>query len=77
MTDCISQSYKDFMIQTRSNGNWLWRCRIQVKDEFSDLRFDNSGFLAMLTMVHRQTAVNFITHVATPWLDGKHIYFHM
>jgi peptidylprolyl isomerase len=43
----------------------------KFKDEFTDLRFDAGGVLAM-AMVLQLTAASFITHVATPWLDGKH-----
>jgi peptidylprolyl isomerase len=43
----------------------------KFKDEFTDLRFDAGGVLAMANN-GPATAASFITHVATPWLDGKH-----
>ena len=46
------------------------------KDEITDLRFDKGGVLAM---ANNGPATNssqfFITHIETPWLDGKHTIF--
>jgi peptidylprolyl isomerase len=46
---------------------------INLKMNFTDLRFDAGGVLAMANKwsCNQQQPV-FITHVATPWLDGKH-----
>jgi peptidylprolyl isomerase len=48
----------------------------KFKDEFSDLRFDKGGVLAMANNGPTTNSSQFfITHVATPWLDGKHTIF--
>ena len=48
----------------------------RFKDEITDLRFDKGGVLAM---ANNGPATNssqfFITHIETPWLDGKHTIF--
>jgi peptidylprolyl isomerase len=44
----------------------------KFKDEFTDLRFDAGGVLAMANNGPANSSQFFITHVATPWLDGKH-----
>lgn len=67
----------DFMIQTGDPlGTGSGDGGYKFKDEFSDLRFEKGGILAM---ANNGPATNssqfFITHVATPWLDGKHTIF--
>ena len=67
----------DFMIQTGDPlGTGSGDGGYKFKDEFSDLRFEKGGVLAM---ANNGPATNssqfFITHVATPWLDGKHTIF--
>ena len=48
----------------------------KFKDEFSDLKFDKAGVLAMANNGPTTNSSQFfITHVATPWLDGKHTIF--
>jgi peptidylprolyl isomerase len=48
----------------------------KFKDEFSDLRFDKGGVLAMANNGPTTNSSQFfITHLATPWLDGKHTIF--
>ena len=68
---------KDFMIQTGDPlGTGSGDTGYKFKDEFSDLKFDDGGVLAM---ANNGPATNssqfFITHLATPWLDGKHTIF--
>ncbi len=67
----------DFMIQTGDPlGTGSGDAGYKFKDEFSDMLFDKEGVLAM---ANNGPATNssqfFITHVATPWLDGKHTIF--
>jgi peptidylprolyl isomerase len=67
----------DFMIQTGDPlGTGSGDAGYKFKDEFSDLQFDKGGVLAM---ANNGPATNssqfFITHVTTPWLDGKHTIF--
>jgi peptidylprolyl isomerase len=48
----------------------------KFKDEFSDLRFDKGGVLAMANNGPTTNSSQFfITHLETPWLDGKHTIF--
>jgi cyclophilin family peptidyl-prolyl cis-trans isomerase len=68
---------KDFMIQTGDPlGTGSGDTGYRFKDEISDLRFDKSGVLAM---ANNGPATNssqfFITHLETPWLEGKHTIF--
>jgi cyclophilin family peptidyl-prolyl cis-trans isomerase len=68
---------KEFMIQTGDPlGTGSGDTGYKFKDEFTDLRFDKGGVLAM---ANNGPATNssqfFITHLATPWLDGKHTIF--
>lgn len=68
---------KEFMIQTGDpEGTGSGDAGYKFKDEFSDLVFDKGGILAM---ANNGPATNssqfFITHVPTPWLDGKHTIF--
>ncbi|RTY71161.1 peptidylprolyl isomerase [Flavobacterium sp. LS1P28] len=67
----------DFMIQTGDPlGTGSGDTGYKFKDEFTDLQFDKGGVLAM---ANNGPATNssqfFITHLATPWLDGKHTIF--
>lgn len=68
---------KDFMIQTGDPmGTGSGDAGYKFKDEFSDMRFDNAGVLAMANNgPSTNSSQFFITHVATPWLDGKHTIF--
>ncbi|WP_281298762.1 peptidylprolyl isomerase [Flavobacterium limnophilum] len=67
----------DFMIQTGDPlGTGSGDAGYKFKDEITDMRFDKGGVLAM---ANGGPATNssqfFITHVETPWLDGKHTIF--
>jgi peptidylprolyl isomerase len=68
---------KDFMIQGGDPlGTGSGDTGYKFKDEFSDLKFDKGGVLAM---ANNGPATNssqfFITHLETPWLEGKHTIF--
>jgi cyclophilin family peptidyl-prolyl cis-trans isomerase len=45
------------------------------KDEFTDLKFDKAGVLAMANSGATNSSQFFITHKDTPWLNGKHTIF--
>lgn len=68
---------KDFMIQGGDPlGTGSGDTGYKFKDEITDMRFDKGGVLAM---ANGGPATNssqfFITHLETPWLDGKHTIF--
>lgn len=68
---------KDFMIQGGDPlGDGSGDTGYKFKDEITDLRFDKGGLLAMANSgPGTNSSQFFITHVATPWLDGKHTIF--
>lgn len=68
---------ENFMIQGGDPlGTGSGDAGYRFKDEITDLRFDKGGVLAM---ANNGPATNssqfFITHIETPWLDGKHTIF--
>jgi cyclophilin family peptidyl-prolyl cis-trans isomerase len=68
---------KDFMIQGGDPlGTGSGDTGYKFKDEITDMKFDKGGILAM---ANNGPATNssqfFITHLETPWLDGKHTIF--
>ena len=68
---------KDFMIQTGDPmGTGSGDTGYKFKDEFSDLKFDTGGVLALANNGPTTNSSQFfITHLATPWLEGKHTIF--
>lgn len=67
----------NFMIQGGDPlGTGAGDAGYRFKDEFSDLKFDKGGLLAMANSGPATNSSQFfITHVETPWLDGKHTIF--
>ena len=67
----------NFMIQGGDPlGNGSGDAGYKFKDEITDLKFDTGGLLAMANSgPGTNSSQFFITHIATPWLDGKHTIF--
>lgn len=68
---------ENFMIQGGDPlGNGSGDAGYKFKDEITDLRFDKGGLLAMANSGPATNSSQFfITHLETPWLDGKHTIF--
>ena len=68
---------EDFMIQGGDPlGNGSGDPGYKFKDEFSDLKFDKGGYLAMANSSPGTNGSQFfITIIATPLLNGKHTIF--
>lgn len=68
---------ENFMIQTGDpEGTGSGDAGYKFKDEFSDLKFDKAGVLAMANNgPGTNSSQFFITHVETPWLTNLHTIF--
>ena len=67
----------EFMIQTGDPlGTGSGDAGYKFKDEITDMRFDKGGVLAMANSgPGTNSSQFFITHLETPWLDGRHTIF--
>ncbi len=67
----------NFMIQGGDpEGNGSGDTGYSFKDEITDLQFDKGGVLAMANSGPATNSSQFfITHLETPWLNGKHTIF--
>ena len=68
---------KEFMIQTGDPlGTGSGDTGYKFKDEITNAKFDKAGVLAMANNgPGTNSSQFFITHLETPWLEGKHTIF--
>ncbi len=69
---------KDFMVQGGDpTGSGMGGPGYKIRDEFHpDLRHDRPGILSMANAGPNTGGSQFfVTHIATPWLDGRHAIF--
>jgi len=68
---------ENFMIQSGDpEGTGSGDTGYKFKDEITDLKFDKAGVLAMANNgPGTNSSQFFITHLETPWLEGKHTIF--